>query len=233
MISPLAVLALSTSIWGFALRPPTLPAILPPPSIALSIAEVSISEGSTAALDDEVPPRLELEAEREAMSRTRTSMDWIRGLQIATHAAMATTVTLGTINFADRYGFHDEARETACARGTAVLGYCGSETPVAYLVAAGATGVFGTSMFVVWTQLDLERAVHIDGDWRVFEITRLLARLMNAAGALFGVLISNAPELGWADEQEDFEVLQALGVAHTVWGFATLAVETANTVLVF
>ena len=114
-----------------------------------------------------------------------------------------------------------------------MLGYCGSETVVPYLVAAGATGAFGLTAFVLWTRIDTELAEELDGDLRVYAITRLLARVMNAVSAVFGFLHSNAVDFGWADAQRDFDVLQAMGTAHMAWSVATLAVETANTVLVF
>ncbi len=136
------------------------------------------------------------------------------------------------ITFADRYGFHGERSSTACVTGRQVLDSCGGGMPAPYLVAAGVTGGLGLATFVAWLQLDAGIAEELDPDLGIYAVTRLVARLMNAAGAVFGVLLSNAVDFGPADAQRDFDVLQVLGAVHLGWSVATLGLETASTVLV-
>ncbi len=220
-MGPLFALALGTPVWGFALAPP----VALPSFVAADLGQIHM-----APLDQ--PFRIEPEADLDAMARARTMMDAIRGAQIATNLGMAATFVLGTIAFADRYGFAPDAASTACATGSSVLHYCEGTTPVANLVAAGATGAFALTIFVLWTETDLALAEQLDGDLRLYAITRVLARVMNAVGAVVGLLLWNAVDLGWANEERDFGVLQGVGAALVSWNAATLVLETANTALV-
>lgn len=223
----LAALALSTPVWGFALQPPMAISSIAPTQIA-----------DVRALPYEEPFGRRTVPEPEAdddprFAETRTMMDLIRGFQVATNVGLATTFTLGVIAFSDRYGLNSDVSQTACAQGTTVLGYCEGDTPVANIVSASVTGAFALTSFVLWTQTDTELAMRLDRDWSTYALTRIIARGMNIVGAIWGLLLWSATDIGWANEQQDFDTLQALWIAHTGWQSATLALETVNTALVF
>jgi hypothetical protein len=162
-----------------------------------------------------------------------TMMDLARGFQLSATLAMAVTGALGIVQFADEYGLHADYSQTACATGEAVLDYCGGSTPTAHLVSALGTAGLGLTSFILSTQVDYDYASRRDGDWRTYETTRWLGVGMFVVQPLGGFILANSVRFGWADEQGDFDTLQALAGAHAVWGIATLGVETYNTALLF
>lgn len=216
----LAALLVATPIWGFALRPPTaIPTSLP-------ILELT-AQLRAAEVDDEVA------RERAAEAHNLEMMDWTRGFSVASVVAFAAAGVLGFIQLADEYGFHSDPSQTACATGNAVLDYCGEPTPWAHLIAVGATAGLGLTTFAFTTQVDFERAARRDGDWRIYEVTRWVGLAMFIVQGLGGFLIANSIRFGWADEQRDFETLQALAIAHMAWGTATMGLEVYNTAIMF
>lgn len=221
-MNSIVALALSTPIWGFSLQPPMAeaPAILPAHAAQMSVA-----------LDGELAHEAELDASAE--SRNATMMDWTRNVSLGTVAVFAVAGTLGFIQFADEYGFHGDPSQTACANGDAVFSDCGEATPWPHLLAVGATAGLGLTTFVLSTQVDYERAARRDADWRTYEVTRWVGLGMFAAQAAGGFLLANATRFGWADEQRDFDTLQALAGAHMAWGTATLGMEVYNTAIMF
>lgn len=223
-MNTLIALALATPVWGFALQPPVLagPSVLP---------EHAAQYEATGELEVETDRRMA--DARHAEHVNATAMDWTRGLNVATSLALAITGTLGLIQFGDEYGFNDRYGETACANGDAVLNDCGDETPWEHAVAAGTSAVLLVSTIVVSTLIDYDTAVLRDGDWRTYEVTRWLALALTGLQAIGGFLLANAVDFGWADEQEDFETLQAFAGAHLALGVTALAVNVANSILLF
>lgn len=228
-MNPLVALAIralvsSTPIWGFALQPPAVvPSVVPDPR-----AQVRTS----VLVDDEHVPTLD-EEQLRAERHNATMMDWTRAMSLSAVGTFAVTAVLGAIQFADEYGFHGSLAQTACATGEHVLDDCGRATPWPHLVAVGATAGLGLTTLVLSTQVDYERAARRDGDWRTYEVTRWIGLGMFAVQAVGGFLLANALRFGWADEQRDFETLQALAGAHLAWGAATIGLEAYNTAILF
>lgn len=225
-MSTLVALALATPVWGFALAapPPASPAIFPP----AQVAQVETTVDLPVEYDYET-----VESATFAERHASTMMDWTRGVNLATTLALAVTGVLGAIQFHDEYGFHDAYDQTACARGDAVLDACGEQTPWAHALAAGTSASLLISSFGLSTAVDFDIAARRDGDWRVYETTRWIALGMGALQAVAGFFLANSVRFGWLDEQQDFQTMQALAAGHMALGAATLAVSTANTILVF
>ena len=222
-MNTLIALALATPVWGFALQPPTWtsPSILP--------EQVAQYETPTrVVIDTEVPSD---QAFREA--HASTMMDWTRATSLATSIAFAVTGVLGFIQFSDEYGFNDRWTQTACATGEAVLDDCGDETPWEHALAAGTSASLLVTQFGISTAVDFDIAARRDGDWRTYEVTRFIALAMGVLQGLGGFLLANAIDFGWADEQADFDTLQAFAGAHMALGGATLGMNVANTILLF
>jgi hypothetical protein len=223
-MNPLLVLALATPMWGFSLAPPTLASV--------DAAPLASIDAATLAQLREVRP-LTTESDLAHVAHNNTMMDLTRGFQLAATAAMAVTGVLGFIQFGDEYGFHSRYEDTACATGNSVFDYCGRSTPWVHLTSALTTAGLGLTSFIMSTQVDFDLAGRIDGDWRTYEVTRWVGLGMFVVQALAGFLIANSVRFGWANEQGDFQTLQALAAGHMVWGAATLALETYNTILLF
>lgn len=221
-MNPLLALALATPIWGFSLQPP------------MAVSSIAPAPSAQVRTVVEAPfPRSTTQMDLERVAQQETMMDLTRGFQLAATVAMAVTTGLGLTQFADEYGLHDEYSQTACATGDAVLSDCGGSTPVAHLVSALGTAGLGLTSFILSTQVDYDYASRRDGDWRTYETTRWVGLGMFVVQALGGFLLANSVRFGWADEQGDFDTLQALAGAHAVWGVASLGVETFNTALLF
>ncbi|AKF04480.1 hypothetical protein DB32_001629 [Sandaracinus amylolyticus] len=210
----LAALLVATPIWGFALRPPS--------TLDLEVVGERVVVAATPS--ELAPPEDPLQPEK---------MQWTRGIVLSTALAMAVTLGIGAVQFADEYGFHDSYDDTRCAQGTAVLDNCGEDVPWQHAVAAGITAggvIFATlkSFFI-----DFDGVARVDSDWRVYETTRWVVLGMVVAQAIAGVLVSNAVRFGWADPVDDFDTLQAFAIGHMALGAATLGVQIANSILVF
>jgi hypothetical protein len=220
-MNPLLALALATPVWGFTLQPPMALSSIAPRDVA-QIRSVS-SEPLPRAYD----------VDAETVAHNDTIMDLTRGFQLAATISMAVTAVFGAIQFGDEYGFHGDYSQTACANGNSVFDYCGRTTPIPHITAVGATAGLGLAALVLTTQVNYDLAGRIDGDWRTYEITRWVGLGMMAVQAIGGFLIANSVRFGWADQQGDFDTLQALSIGHMAWGAATLALETYNTALLF
>jgi hypothetical protein len=220
-MNPLLALALSTPIWGFSLQPPMAVSSVSPAPIAQVRTIAEPLPSSAAAMDV------------ERIAANESMMDLARGFQLTATVAMAVTGVFGLIQFGDEYGFHGDYSETACASGDPVFDYCGRSTPVPHLVSALGTAGLGLTSFILSTQVDYDLAARHDGDWRTYETTRWIGLGMFLVQAAGGFLLANSVRFGWADEQGDFDTLQALAGAHAVWGIATLGLETFNTALLF
>lgn len=207
----------STPIWGLALSPP----IAATAAVPLELAHLRTI--GRAEPDETVP----------AVAYDTTMMEWTRAMSLASVVGFAGAAVLGAIQFADEYGFHDERAETACATGDNVLDDCGGATPWPHLLAVGATAGLGLTTLILSTQVDYEQAARRDGDWRTYEVTRWIGLGMFVVQAAGGFLLANSIRWGWADEQRDFETLQALAGAHLGWGAATMGLEIYNTAILF
>jgi hypothetical protein len=221
-MSPLAVLAFATPLFGFQLTPPAMPG-----GIAATLpADYGDAHGgiSTVVLDEDL-------AQREA--HDRTMRDWTRGFSVASTVALAVTGVFGFVQFGDQYGFHAHYADTACAHGTAVFGSCGTDVPYVHMTAADVTAALSLTTLILSTQVDFDLASRADGDWRTYEVTRWVQFGMLLVQALGGFFLANAVRFGWASEAQDFNTLQGFATAHMVWGAATLGMQVANTILLF
>ncbi|UJR83269.1 hypothetical protein [Sandaracinus amylolyticus] len=217
-MSGLAALVWTTSVWGLALQPPSMP-------VALTLAPIAQLEETT---------ELSLDAEAlRAEQHDATMREWTRTMSAVTVAVFAVAGTLGALQFHDEYGFHDDYADTACARGDALLDHCGEQTPWAHLIAVGATAGLGLTTFVLSTQVDYDIASRHDEDWRIYEVTRWVGLGMFVVQAIGGFLIANAERFGWADPQDDFDTMQGLAIAHLGLGAATFGLEVFNTLILF
>lgn len=216
----LAAWMLATPIWGFALQVPLAsPSILPEQVAQVRTTEVQLETRPSPSTFD-------------AEAHNRTMMDWTRVLNGATTVALTVTGVLGFIQFGDEYGFHSDYTNTACANGDAVLGYCGEETPWAHLLGAATGASLLISSFGVSTAVNFDRAARVDSDWRIYEVTRWVALGMGVLQGLAGFLIANAVRFDWADQQNDFDVLQGLAIGHMTLGVATLGMNAINSALI-
>lgn len=226
----LAVLALGSTIWGSSLTGAPLPRT-PIWGFALHPAASSPAiDGATLSATSQVR---RIAGRDVAPAYDATMMEWTRAMSLASVVAFAGAGVFGAIQFADEYGFHGTPGETACATGDNVLDDCGAATPWPHLVAVGTTAGLGLATLVLSTQVDFDEAARIDGDWRIYEVTRWIGLGMFVVQAAGGFLLANAVRWGWADEQRDFETLQALAGAHLGWGAATLGLEVYNTAILF
>lgn len=222
-MASIAALLVATPIWGFALQPPRLDQPYAAHAFGIELAVPSAAPALVAEVARAQPEdHLWLE-----------KMQWSRGIVFSTAAAMAVTLVLGAIQFADEYGFHDSYYDTPCAQGSAVLDRCGEEVPWQHAVAAGVSAggvIFATlkSFFI-----DFDDMARVDADWLVYERTRWVVLGMVALQAIAGVLVSNAVRFGWADPVQDFDTLRGLAIGHLALGAATFGVQVANSVLLF
>ena len=205
-----------TPIWGLALRP--------------SASSPAIDVVTAPAATSQLRP---ITGRDVAPAYDTSLMEWTRAMSLASVVAFAGAGVFGAIQFADEYGFHGTRDETACATGDNVLDDCGAATPWPHLLAVGATAGLGLTTLVLSTQVDYDEAARLDADWRTYEVTRWIGLGMFVVQAAGGFLLANAIRWGWADEQRDFETLQALAGAHLGWGAATLGLEIYNTAILF
>lgn len=237
MIAPLTALALATPIFGFSLTI-DLPALdltglagVPFEIAATTPADDSdVAPASAARADDAngsegEPSTVELMNKRARYGRMH------RILGISTWAAMTATVTLGTLQYANLYGFFDSAANTRCLRGNAFFGQDACVgTPTPHLVTALTTAglyyaTFGLS-YAMPDPIGLDR-----GDSAAARRLRTHKRLRwahftgMALQMVMGVFVANAHWFG-LDRANDYRAMQGLATVHLLTGYATYATLT-------
>jgi hypothetical protein len=226
MITALSAFALATPVFGLSLSIdlPALDLTLPT-DVVLQIAD---AEGAAddADADDEADPTV---AEQMAKRARFARMHRILGL--STFASMTVTVTLGTLQYANLYGFFAAREDTRCLRGNAFFGQdaC-SGTPVPHLVSAMVTsGLYYATFGLSYAMPD---PVGLDqGDSRAARRLRQHKRLRwahfsgMALQIVLGMFAANPQWLG-IDRANDYRAMQALATVHLVSGFATYGTLT-------
>src|SRR5262245_30988899 len=142
-MSSFAVLLLATPVFGMTLQPPSIEPIVDPVAfgVVAGIAaanpalllqdEAEASEGGAAheaaPADENVSPAKAAKGAAQDQyredARTRNSLAKIhRPLGIATWIAMTAAVTLGFIQYYNRYGFFADQGSNPCVKGDAIFG---------------------------------------------------------------------------------------------------------------
>lgn len=208
------------------------PADAAPADADAAVAPESVA--ATAGTEDAAAPDISaLMARRARNARVHK----IFGL--TTFGAMTVTVVLGTLQYANLYGFFDSAANTRCGRGNAFFGQdaC-SGTPTPHLVSAFATaGLYYTTFAMSYTMPD---PIGLDeGDSRSARRLRAHKRLRwahfggMAAQIVLGMLSANSQWLG-LDRANDYRAQQGLATVHLMVGYATYATLTwAGTIMTF
>lgn len=248
MLSSLTALVLATPVFGFSLSI-DLPALelAAPAQVTAATAtpdpdtteatdatgdDASASASTTLASDPGAGPDAEGgESVSDQLAR-RARMGRIhRILGLSTFGAMTATVVLGTLQYANLYGFFDSAAGSRCGRGNAFFGQdaC-TGTPVPHLVTAFTTAglyyaTFGLS-YAMPDPIGLDR-----GDSRAARRLRQHKRLRwahfagMASQIVLGMLSANSHWLG-LDRTNDYRAQQALATVHLAVGYATYATLT-------
>lgn len=225
MITALSAFALATPVFGLSLSIdlPALDLALPT-DVVLQVADAE--SGELVASDDGDEPTV---AEQMAKRARFARMHRILGL--STFAGMTVTVTLGTLQYANLYGFFSAREDTRCLRGNAFFGQdaC-SGTPVPHLVSAMVTsGLYYATFGLSYAMPD---PVGLDqGDSRAARRLRQHKRLRwahfsgMALQIVLGMFAANPQWLG-IDRANDYRAMQALATVHLVSGFTTYATLT-------
>lgn len=185
----------------------------------------------------ELAPALEAEAEAEpettlapagdpdlaAQLRAREDIATIhRVFGVATWLSMAVTAVFGWIQFADEYGFHGSASETACANQTAVFNDFCTGVPWVHAISGFTTAALyfttaGLSLAMP-APLETSEKLEIHKTLRWFHLATMVAT------AVFGVVTANV--------DADFETRQALSLVHQGLGVTTFGLLTAAAAVV-
>ena len=183
-------------------------------------AAVAVPAHRASAQDSNVEQTAEPSSEElAAQLRTRNDIAAVhRAFGIATWGSMAITAVLGWIQFADEYGFHSTASDTACANGTAVFQDFCTGFPFPHAIAAfTTTALYLTTAglsFAMPSPMEPSADVELHKTLRWFHLGALLVT------AAFGAVTANI--------DADFETRQALagvhqGLAVTTFGLLTAA----------
>ena len=258
-MSTLALLALATPIFGFALTPPsaapspdagafaevitaldddTTPSgdVDDPPAGEVAEAEPSAAEGvptpeETAEADQRAPSDGDTYA---AQMRQRAEiMPVHRAFGIATWISMLATVTLGTIQYVNLYGFFGGAEDTPCVQGGAVFGdeQCYGVPWPHRIAAITTTALYATTFTLSFMMPDPDHLDQGNSEYaRNLSLHKTL-RWLHAAGMIaqvvLGLFTANAQEWFGLDRANNFGELQAMATAHEVIGLTTFGLLTA------
>ncbi len=245
MLSALTAFVFATPVFGFSLAIdlPALELAAPAQTAAQVVddaaadtAPVAPAEVADAAGSEDqaaAPDISALMAQRARNGRIH------KILGLSTFGAMTATVVLGTLQYANLYGFFDSAANTRCGRGNAFFGQdaC-SGTPVPHLVTAFTTaGLYYATFGMSYAMPD---PIGLDeGDSRSARRLRMHKRLRwahfggMAAQIVLGMLSANSQWLG-LDRANDYRAQQGLATVHLMVGYATYATLTwAGTIMTF
>jgi len=240
-MSTLAVLALATPLFGFALTPPTA---APAPNTWVSPTPLAQTDDDSTPEDDadgEVPtPEETAEAGAADMQdyasqmRQRAELMPVhRAFGIATWISMLATVTLGTIQYVNLYGFFGGAEDTPCVRGGAVFGddQCYGPAWPHRISAITTSALYAATFTLSFMMPDPDHLDQGDSDYaRNLSLHKTLrwAHLAGmAAQIVMGLFSANAREWFGLDRANNFAELQALATAHQVVGLTTFGLLTA------
>ncbi len=272
-MSTLAVLALATPIFGFALTPPAAapsPNTGPPLELSSRADDAATSGGDVddaggdpdapgaattdaapadepmAVADeppaDEVPTPEETAQASEAGSadsyasqmRQRAELMPIhRAFGIATWISMLATVTLGTIQYVNLYGFFGGVEDTPCVRGGAVFGddQCYGVSWPHRISAITTTALYATTFTLSFMMPDPDHLDQGNSDYArnlsLHKTLRWLHMAGMAAQVVLGLFTANAQAWFGLDRANNFAELQAMATAHQVIGLTTFGLLTA------
>jgi len=228
--SPMSVPAESESAETLA-PPVAIPEVEP-----LAAIEVDADEPSPLESDDVLaevvvsdPPARESVA---SMLERRARIGRVhRGLGLATFGAMTGAIVLGTIQYANLYGFFAPLERTRCVQGRAIFSQDACvRTPLPHLITSLTAGglyyaTFSLS-FAMPDPVGLDRG-NSDSARRLRTHKRLRWVHFSgmAAQMLLGMMIANSERFG-LDRSNDFRTLQALATMHLVIGYATYGTLT-------
>lgn len=244
-------LLLATPIFGFALTPPSVPAL---PVTAVPVAaqlETSVdleasSEGSAdeaSVEEDSLPPEPKVGGPgspgyvQQLRKRSRIAKIH-RTMGILTWASMGVAVIAGTIQYRNLYGapFVTGRSETPCVENNAWpnQNQCYG-TPWFHAITGFTTaGLYTTTLALAWAMPDPDKASVGASKYAKTVRTHKALRWVHLAGMVtqmvLGIVIAN-PRLG-LDRTNDYGTLKALAGAHLVSGYVTLgALSWAGTIM--
>ena len=211
MVSPTPIFGLLLALHVHA---PTPAGIRAPIAMQLEAAEERPESGFSAD-------------EREALAARSDIAGVHRIFGIATFVSMVATVWLGDLQYYDRYGIFAAYDDTPCARGDAVLDFCGGETPWPHAIAATVTmALYVTTAALYLAMPDLPSGVDEGESERAKKLrSHRTLRWIHGAGIvlqlLLGPFLAN-PEVFGLDRRGDHRLLQGLATGHFVIGLVTV-----------
>jgi hypothetical protein len=190
----------------------------PRPTVTSNAAESSDGSRAFEALAEQGRRRARLRGAHRAMG-------------IATWAAMTATLTLGALQFADRYGAAD-LDQTRCARGNPILGDANCDAPYFHIFGIVTTAslyatTFGLSVAMSRADGGDERSSSAARRLRMHRTLRWVHLATLAAQVVGGLIIANLDAMG-VDPTENYETFRGLNVYHMAagavsWVFLTWA----------
>lgn len=150
-----------------------------------------------------------------------------RALGIATWLSMAATLTIGAIQFADKYGA-SEYNETRCAQGTATMGQWNCDVPYFHIFSIISTStLYAATMGLSMTMADTSSGQGQSGQSRRLRMHRTL-RWVHFAGMaaqiLEGLIFANLDNS--IDPEDNHGTLRGLNAFHLAIGTLTFAALT-------
>jgi hypothetical protein len=253
----LAVVLLATPLFGLSLQAPLIEPALNLPQVVFAQLDVSADAELSAGDDEEaeadegrdegdISPEAAAEAgdsdtrvkkqdaeEDDYEAQTEFRNDLIKlhkPLGIATWASMAVTLTLGTIQYYNLYGFGAGQGDNPCVTGDAIFGQssCTGRPWPHTLSAAVTTGLY-TSTFVISILMpDPDDLASGPGEFASTLRLHKLLRWVHLVGMITQVslgVIMGTGMLG-LDRANDYGTLQALGTVHMASGLITFGALT-------
>jgi len=255
-MSTLAVLALATPVFGFALTPPEGAGLHAPPASLLQMPVLmqvddavpeeeeadaeAAEEAEPADEEDSVAPSPEETADQaptdmdEYASQLRMRADIIpvhRAFGIATWISMLATVTLGMFQYYNLYGFFGSREDSGCVSGNAIFGQdqCWGQPWVHRTSWITTTALYSTTFILSFVMPDPDNLS--EGDSAFASNLRLhkTLRWVHLGGMVAQLFLGLAISQNWfgIDRANDFAAQQALATVHQVIGLGTFGVLTA------
>lgn len=260
-MSPLYALLLATPIFGFQLSAPALDMALPmeveatpppqagPPDSAGMVAPdmVAPSAEPAPALAPVAVPTADAAASTAAADEEQAYADAIhqrnriakvhRILGISTWVSMIATLTLGTIQYSNLYGFGGTHLDNPCVNGTAIGGY---EACLGYPLPHGISSIITSALYFSTFSLsffmpDPDDAASGDGGFartlRMHKLLRWVHFFGMVSQIALGIVTANLFD---RSNPDDFGTAQALATVHMGIGLVTFGALTwAGALMVF